>query len=77
MVSKQIREKYAPLVVLFSWRELLEALPYMNEYECKAALDEEVSKPKGDRRWDMIERLHRRYCRLRQEREIDEMREGK
>jgi len=62
--------KYTPEKVLENWRELLEALPHMDEDELKAALDAEVS---GARRKDFIVRLHRKYNKLRSERELEEM----
>lgn len=66
MVKKKV---YQPEEVLANWRELLEALPHMDESELKAALDKEVG---GERRGDFIKRLHRRYNKLRSERELEE-----
>jgi len=68
----RIREQYAPLVVLANWRELLQALPNMNEEELKAALATEVGRHKPERRGDFIKRLYTRYNRLRAERELAE-----
>lgn len=65
----QERERYSPKRVLANWRELMEALPHMNEKELKAALEEEVS---GERRKDFMMRIHRRYNKLRSERELEE-----
>lgn len=65
-----MKGKYTPAAVLENWRALLEALPNMNEEELKSALNEEVS---GERRKDFITRLHRRYNKLRSERELEEM----
>lgn len=69
----KMRGKYSPTEVLGTWRELMEALPTMNETELKAALDKELSKPNEEQRADIILRLHRRYSKLRQDRELHEM----
>lgn len=63
------KKDYTPRKVLENWREMLEALPHMDEKELKAALDAEVT---GERRKDFITRLHRRYNKLRSERELEE-----
>lgn len=71
-VSKEtIREKYRPDCVLATYRDLMQALPNMNESELLAALDEEAVRG-GDSRRDMVWKLHRRYCSVRQTREIEE-----
>jgi hypothetical protein len=62
-------ERYAPARVLENWKEMMEALPYMNEDELLACLKREL---KGERRKDFIVRLHRRYTKLRSERELEE-----
>jgi hypothetical protein len=67
--KKEDREKFKADVVLANWRGMLEALPHMNEKELRAALDKEVG---GERRGDFIKRLHRRYNKLRSERELEE-----
>lgn len=64
------RKKYTPEKVLENWRELLEALPHMNEEELRVAVEAEAS---GARRKDFIIRLHRRYNKLRSERELEEI----
>jgi len=63
------RKKFAPEKVLEDWREMIQAVPHMNEGELKAAIEAEVS---GARRKDFIIRLHRRYNKLRGERELEE-----
>lgn len=63
------RERYSPARVLSNWRELVEAIPHMNEDELRVALDHEVH---GEKRQDFIVRLHRRYTKVRQERELEE-----
>lgn len=68
----KIRERYRPEVVLASWRDVNEALPDMNEGELLAALQKESRKPVDERRNDVILRLHRRYTKVRQERELEE-----
>lgn len=73
MVKKSnIRERYLPETVMSNWRELMEAIPNMNEDEVAAALSLEVKRPKGDRRGDFIIRLHRKLTKLRAERELAE-----
>lgn len=68
----QIRPNYEPEKILSEgWRAILEALPYMTEAELKAAIDKESTS--DERRIDVIVRLHRRYSRVRQEREIQEL----
>jgi len=64
------KKSYPPDRVLADWRELIQALPHMDEQELKAALDHESS---GARRKDFITRLHRRYNKLRGERELEEL----
>lgn len=68
-----IRSKYGPDKVIVNWRSLRKALPRMNEPELLASLREEVH---GERRKDFIVRLHRKYARYRQERELRECFEG-
>lgn len=68
----KIRERYKPEVVLANWRAMNEALPEMHEGELLAALLEEARKPADERRNDVILRLHRRYTKVRQERELEE-----
>jgi len=68
----KIRERYRPDNVLASWRDVNEALPHMNEDELLAALKEEAGKLDAERRNDVILRLHRRYTKVRQERELRE-----
>lgn len=72
MTMTKIRDQYKPAVVLATWRDLLQAIPNMNEAELLAALKVETERPKSERRADMIERLHRRYSRMRQDRELQE-----
>lgn len=71
-MKAKVREKFAPDVVLEGWREMRQALPYMNEAELKKALDEELKRPDEDRRNDIIIHLHRRFTKVRQKREIRE-----
>lgn len=66
---EKTREHFSPNVVLENWNELIKALPQMNEPELKRALAVEVG---NDRRKDFILRLHRRYTKLRQSRELKE-----
>ena len=68
----KIRERYRPETVLASWRDVNEALPHMNEHELLVALKTECGKDKDERRADVILRLHRRYTKVRQERELEE-----
>lgn len=68
----KIREQYRPAQVLASWRDVNEALPYMTEDELLAAIKAEARKPLEEKRTDVIHRLHRRYSKLRQERELGE-----
>jgi hypothetical protein len=70
--NKPIRRKYKPDRVLASWRTLAQALPKMNERELMAALNREVVRPSDEKRRDIIHRLHRRYTKIRQERELEE-----
>lgn len=67
------RKAYSPDEVLAGWREMRQAIPYMNETELKKALDEEMAKPDEDRRGDIVLHLHRRYSKLRQKRELAEL----
>lgn len=69
----KIREKYKPDEVLAGWREMRQALPYMNEAELKKALDEELKRPENERRSDIILHLHRRFSKVRQKRELSEL----
>jgi transposase-like protein len=57
---KTVRASYAPEVVMTDFRTLMQAMPHMNEDELRAALVLEVSRPKSDRRNNLIELLHRR-----------------
>lgn len=66
-----VRDRYTPERVLENGRELYEALPHMNESELLAALRAELKRP-GEKRKDFITRLHRKYSRFRQERELEE-----
>jgi hypothetical protein len=72
----KIRPRFAPDVVLESWRTVNEALTNMTEDELFASIAEEVSKPIAHRRADVVHRLHRRYCKLRQERELNKYLSG-
>lgn len=72
-MSTKIRARYKPDIVLANWREVIDALPHMNETELKAALDKEMAKPEAERRNDVLGRLHRRYTKVRQEREKQEL----
>lgn len=66
----KVRKEYKPEKVLATWRELMQAIVHMTEAELLAALKEEASRQ--DKRPDIIERLHRKYTRIRQERELQE-----
>ena len=68
----RVRDKYAPEKVLADWRTMNGVLTDMNEAELLAAIKEEASRPPDERRKDVLYRLHRRYCRVRQAREIEE-----
>lgn len=70
--SKNVRSKYAPEVVMSDFRTLTQAMPYMNDEELRAALVLEVSRPKADRRTNLIELLHRRIVN----RKIKEFKKG-
>ena len=69
MAKQEVREKYAPEKVLQTWATVMQAIVYMNEDELKAALEAELE---GQRRKDIILRLHRKFNRLRGEREMKE-----
>ena len=56
-----------------NWRTMLKSLPNMTEEELAKALRLEADKPKEERRQDVILRLHRRYCKVRQTREFKEL----
>jgi hypothetical protein len=71
MTVKKVRAQFAPRTVLKTWRGLIEVLPDMNEREVKAALRYEKN---GERRKDLLMRLHRRLSTLRTERERTERR---
>jgi hypothetical protein len=68
----RVRNDYKPAKVLATWRTLAQALPDMNEKELLASLEAEAKRPCDERRRDIIHRLHRRYTKLRQERELQE-----
>jgi len=69
-MGKKVRTKYSPETVLTTHRDLMQAIVHMTEDELLAALKEEVARP--DKRKDVIERLHRKYTRIRKERELEE-----
>ena len=71
-MATRIRNDYKPAKVLATWRTQAEALPEMNEKELLASLREESSRPSDHKRRDIIFRLHRKYNKLRQERELQE-----
>lgn len=52
-----------------TWQSIVDALPSMNEKQLRRALAKEVSGPK---RKDVIVRLHRRFTKIRQQRELTE-----
>lgn len=52
---------------------MIDAIGKMSESELKRALDMEAAKPRDERREDMIHRLHRRFSKIRQERELQEL----
>lgn len=64
-----MRKEYAPSVVLANWKTLSAALPHMEEKELEKALKQEVA---GEKRKDFIIRLHRKFTRIRKERELKE-----
>lgn len=68
-MKKEREGRYKPETVLANWRELMEALPHMNEDELELALKKELD---GERRADFIRRLHRKFNKLRSERELEE-----
>lgn len=70
MSNTEVRQRYAPERVLTDWRQVNQALPEMNEAELLAALREESSRL--EKRKDVIVRLHRRFTKVRQERELQE-----
>lgn len=72
-MSKKKADGYEAKEVLESWRSVLQALPHMSESELLAALEVEAARSKEERRVDVIVRLHRKYGKLRQERELQEM----
>ncbi len=69
----RVRKRYKPKQVLETWRELLRSISKMNEAELKAALDDEMAKHEADRRKDVVVRLHRRYNKVKSQRERKEM----
>lgn len=69
-MARKVRKQYKPEVVLSTHRDLMQAIVNMTEDELLAALKEEASR--ADKRPDMIERLHRKYSRIRKERELQE-----
>jgi hypothetical protein len=54
------------IVVIMSWRDMLEKLPKMNEETLREAINYEVATYK---RKLIITRMHQRYSRLRADRE--------
>lgn len=70
-MTRKVRREYRPEVVLGTHRDLMQAIVNMTEDELLAALKEEVARG-ADKRPDMIERLHRKYTRIRKERELQE-----
>jgi hypothetical protein len=68
--TEKIREKYKPDKVLETWASMMQALPYLNEAELEAAVIQEAA---GEKRSDVIVRLHRRFTRIRQRREFQEL----
>lgn len=68
-----VRREYRPRRVLNTWREVMQALPHMNEKELRAAINVEKEKPSEEQRKDILLRLHRRYCVVRQDREMEEI----
>ncbi len=52
---------------------MIDMISEMNETELKKALDVEAAKPRKERREDIIHRLHRRFSKVRQERELQEL----
>lgn len=67
------KKEYPAQEVLENWRSVLQALPHMTESELLAALNDESARTREERRVDVIVRLHRKYSKLRQERELQEM----
>lgn len=64
-VKKAVRhpeevKRYPPSEVMSDFRTMTQAMPHMNDAELRAALVFEVSRPKDDRRNNLIELLHRR-----------------
>lgn len=57
---------------LETWRTMMDSITKMSEAELEAALNQEISKPKEEQRQDLIVRLHRRFTRIRKERELEE-----
>jgi hypothetical protein len=67
------KAKRTPRRVLESWRTLIASIGKMSESELKRALEVEAAKPPDERREDIIHRLHRRFTKVRQERELQEL----
>ena len=55
-----------------TWRILMGQITRMSEKELQEALLSEVKKPRDERRDDVIIRLHRKFTRIRKERELRE-----
>jgi hypothetical protein len=73
MMTGAIRKEYKPNKVLQNWRSAMQALTQMNEKELQAAIKVESLKDEAERRKDILWRLHRRYCVVRQDREMEEI----
>lgn len=71
-VRARVRDRYSPEVVLKTWRDFMQAVPYMNEAELEEALKTEVLRPREERRMDIVGRLHSRLTRVRKLREAEE-----
>jgi hypothetical protein len=58
------------IVILKSWRELMTKLPEMDEVTLRESINYEASVYK---RKAFITRMHQRYCRLRADRERQQL----
>jgi hypothetical protein len=70
--TKASRVKRPTKDAMETWRKLMAQITRMSEKELHEALRSEVSRPREDRRDDVIIRLHRKFTRIRKERELRE-----
>jgi hypothetical protein len=66
------KKQFDPEKVLRNWRTVSASLTKMTEEQVMQCLNREVIKAREDRRDDIVHRLHRRFTKLRQARELKE-----